>query len=259
MSAKEKVAAASGAVDYSVYVMGLSERIMYILLAAAGLFVVGYVFYHSLIMSAIFAALGILFPKIRTQQIISARKRKLTLQFKDMLYSLSSAVGAGSSVESAMSHVLSDLEQQYGDSEAMMVKELELMVSKLSMNQNIEDVFADFAERSGIEDVKTFANIFEISKRTGGNMVQIIRQTVSVIAEKIEIQQEMQTLLSGKKMEQRVLTVVPVALVFMLTITTDGFMEPIFTTVAGRIVATIALVMIGVSYFWSKKITDIQI
>ena len=39
---------------------------------------------------------------MRREQIIRSRKNKLTLQFKDMLYSLSSAVGAGNSVERAL-------------------------------------------------------------------------------------------------------------------------------------------------------------
>ncbi len=69
----------------------------------------------------------------------------------------------------------------------------------------------------------------------------------------------MDTLLSGKKMEQKVLTVIPIVMVLILTEATGGFMDVIFTTMAGRITATITLVMIAVGYFWSKKITDIDI
>ena len=35
-----------------------------------------------------------------------------------------------------------------------------------------------------LEDIKTFADIFVVSKRTGGNLVQIIRQTTDIIADK---------------------------------------------------------------------------
>jgi len=59
------------------------------------------------------------------------------------------------------------------------------------------------AFRSKNEDVLTFSNIFDISKRQGGNIMQIIRQTTDVISEKIETKTEIETSLSGKKMEQK--------------------------------------------------------
>lgn len=245
--------------NYNVYKMGKIERLLYIVAAAIFIYAIGYVFYRSVIVCLCLLPLALLYPRIRTKQIIAKRKRQLNLQFKDMLYSLSSAIGAGSSVANAINAVLDDMERQYYDPDTFIIKELELMASRIAMNQSVEEVFADFAERSGLEDVRNFAAIFEVSKRTGGNLIEIIRQTSNVITEKMEIKAEIETMLSGKKMEQRVLTFIPVALIYMLTETTSGFMDPIFTTVVGRIIATVALIIIALGYFWSKKIADIEI
>lgn len=249
----------TGGLDYSVYYMKPLERLGYILLAAAGLFVLGWIFYQNVILSALLSLLSLAYPPIRTKQLIAKRRRQLNLQFKDMLYSLSSAIGAGSSVERAMTATLEDMERQYVGGDSYIVKELELIVSKLELNQNIEELFDDLGKRSGIDDIRTFANIFEISKRTGGNLIQIIRQTSTVIAEKIETKTEIDTILAEKKMEQKVLTVMPIALVYMLTVTTEGFMDPIFTTWPGRGVATLGLALIMVGYLWGKKLTDIEV
>ena len=181
------------------------------------------------------------------------------MQFKDMLYSLSSAVSAGNSVERALVIARDDMVSQYGESNVFIVQELELMVSRISINLNIEDVFADFAERSGLEDIKTFADIFEVAKRTGGNLVQIIRRTTDVIADKIEVETEIDTALSGKKMEQKVVTIMPIALTLFMTVSTDGFMDPIFTTLSGRLVSTVALALILAGALWSNSITNIEI
>lgn len=249
----------NGAVNYNVYHMSKQETIFYTLIAGVALFALGYIFYQNVIISLLFALLAMKFPKIQTQSIIRKRKKQLTMQFKDMLYSLSSAVSAGNSVERALEIARDDMINQYGESNVFIVAELELMISRISLNQNIEDVFAEFAERSGLEDIKTFANIFEVAKRTGGNLVQIIRQTTDVIADKIEIETEMDTILSGKKMEQRVVMVMPIVLTLFMTVTTDGFMDPIFTTLAGRLVATVALALILVGGLWSNSITNIEI
>lgn len=249
----------NGATNYNVYHMSLVERVFYTAIAAVGLFVLGYIFYHNVIISALFALLAVKYPKIKTGDIIRKRKKQLTMQFKDMLYSLSSAVSAGNSVERALKITRDDMVNQYGESNVFIVQELELMVNRISINQNVEDVFAEFAERSGIEDVNNFANIFEVAKRTGGNLVQIIRQTTDVIADKIEVESEMDTMLSGKKMEQKVVTVMPIALTLFMTVTTDGFMDPVFTTLSGRVIATIALALILVGALWSNAITNIKI
>lgn len=249
----------NGATNYNVYHMSKHEKLLYILAAGAVLFALGYIFYQNAVVSLLFALLAFKYPKIQTKSIIRKRKKQLTMQFKDMLYSLSSAVSAGNSIERALEITRDDMVNQYGEGNVFIVDELNLMVSRISLNQNIEDVFSDFAERSGLEDVRTFADIFEVAKRTGGNLVQIIRQTTDVIADKIEIETEMDTTLSGKKMEQKVVTVMPIALTLFMTVTTDGFMDPIFTTLAGRLVATVALALILVGALWSNSITNIEI
>ena len=180
----------TGGLDYSVYYMKPMEFLAYVLLAAAGLFALGYIFYRSVILAAVVALLALKYPSIRTKQIIAARRQKLNLQFKDMLYSLTSSLGAGNSVERAMSAALEDMERQYGNPNTLIIQELELIVSKLALGQNIEDLFLDLAQRSGIDDIRTFAHIFEISKRTGGNLMQIMRQTSDIIMEKIETKGE---------------------------------------------------------------------
>lgn len=255
----------SGGLDYSVYYMKLPEKLMYIALAAAVLFALGYIFYRRIPVALVFSLLALLYPRMRTKELIVKRHKKLLLQFKDMLYSLSSAIGAGSSVERAMSEVLADMERQYADPDTYIIKELELIVSKLNLNQNIEDLFADLANRSQLEDIRTFANIFGISKRTGGNIIQIIRQTSDIITQKIETRNEIETLLAEKQMEQKIMVAMPIGLTFLLTETTGDFMSVLFTIPEGKpfgvgqIICTIALAIIIVGYLWGKKLTDIEI
>ena len=92
----------NGMPDYNVYIMTKREKLVYTILAMIAVFAIGYVFYHSIILSCILMLIGLKFPEIRTKQIIAKRKNQLTLQFKDMLYSLSSALSVGKSVESGL-------------------------------------------------------------------------------------------------------------------------------------------------------------
>ena len=102
--------------DYNEYKMSIREKVIYSALAGAVIFAIIYIFYHSLIFSALISFLGILYPKSKKKDIIKKRKSELNVQFKDMLYSLSSSISAGRSIESAFKEVLKDLNIQYPDS-----------------------------------------------------------------------------------------------------------------------------------------------
>lgn len=246
-------------VDYAVYHMTAREKILCIIPAVIVLFGIGYTFYKNVIISALFALLAFKYPDIREKEIAKERQRTIGLQFKDMLYSMSSAVSSGISVESSLRVALEDMNKQYADAGSIIIKELELMVSRISFGMTIEEVFDDFAKRSHNEDVQTFANIFVVAKRQGGNMIQIIHHTTEIISEKIETKEEIQTALSGRAAEQKVMTAMPILIVLFMTYTTGGFMDQVFTDIRGRAAATAALACILIGYFWSKKITDIEI
>ena len=158
--AEEMVLREDGLTDYDVYVMTKSEKMFTIVAAAIALFAVGYVFYHSLILSALLALFAVKAPKIRTRQIIDKRKNQLSLQFKDMLYSLSSALSVGKSVETGIRDSLQDLQVIYPDPETDILVELGLILRGLGMNNTIEDMFGQFAERAHLEDIDNFVDIF---------------------------------------------------------------------------------------------------
>ena len=246
-------------IDYSTYYMTKEEIILYTLIGCAVMFALGYIFYRSIFVALIFALLGIKYPEIKTKSIISDRQKKISYQFKDMLYAMQSAVASGTSVENAVTMALEEMKKQYVDPNTIIIKELELMVNRISVGTNIEEVFADFAARTHNEDVFTFSNIFEISKRTGGNIVEIMRETTTVISEKIETKGEIDTKLAGRKSEGRVMVAMPILLIFFMSKTTGEFMEPVFTTLSGRVAATVALLLIIVGALWQNRITDIEV
>jgi tight adherence protein B len=171
---------------------------------------------------------AIKWPKIRTKQIIERRKKDLTVQFKDMLYSLSSSLSSGRSVELALKESLKDLRIIYPDDDTYIIKEISYIIRGIDMNETVEDMFLQFAKRAHIEDIDNFTDVFRTCKRTGGDIIQITRSTSQIIGEKIEIQQEIASLISGKRFEFKVLMITPIFLILMLTYTAGDYMAPIF-------------------------------
>lgn len=246
-------------IDYDVYIMSKRERVLYTALAAAVIFVVGYIFYRSIILSLLICPFALMYPKLRTKDIVGKRKNDLNLQFKDMLYSLSSSLSVGKSVEMAFKDVLRDLAIIYPDPETYIIRETEYIIRKVEMNMPVEAALEEFAARAHIEDIDNFVDVFYTCKNTSGNIVEIIRNTSNIINDKIEIRQEIDTILAARKFEQRVLNLVPILLIIILSTSSSDYMTPVFAGAAGRVVMTISILLLVAAYFISKKIMDIKV
>lgn len=246
-------------INYDVYLMSKKEWLVNFCLAAVFLFFVAYIFYRSLILSALVAPVAFLYPRLKTKEIIAQRKKELCLQFKEALYALSSSLMAGRSVESAFKEALKDLSLLYPDPQIYIIQEFTYIIRRMAMNETLEDALADFAARAHLEDIDSFVDVLVISKRTGGNIVEIIKNTSLIIGDKLQIKQEIDTLLAERKFEQKILNVMPIALLLLLTWSTGDYMAPVFSTLYGRLMMTIAVLLLGLAYYLSKKIMSIEV
>lgn len=245
--------------DYSEYNMSLVEKIGYILVAAAFIFVVSYIFYRRIIFSLILMPIGFFYLPIRRKELIEKQKKKLNLQFKDMLYQLSSSLSAGKSIRNAFRDAHNELEHLYGDENADIIQELRIILSRLDTGDTVEESLLNFADRADLDSVRSFADVFVASYQKGGNMIRVLKNTSRMICDKIEIQEEINTILASKKFEKKVMTVMPVLLVFLLSQSSADYMEPLFNTVPGFIATTVAILMFGVAQFISSKILKIEV
>ncbi len=245
--------------QYDIYVMKPEELIITLLLAMGACFAIGLIFYENLILAALLSLVGILYIPFRKKEQLRKKKEVLTIQFKDTLYFLSVSLSAGKSIETAMLDTYKTMLGIYPDKNSDIIKELEIVNQKVLMNEPIEKIFYDLAQRSKIEDIKSFADVIMISKRAGGNLIEVIKNTSDTIREKVEIQNEIENLITGKKFEQKVMSIVPFGLVLFLKSSGSGYLEPLMTTTYGHIIMTIALAMLLLGQLIGHKIMKIEV
>lgn len=190
-------------IDYSKYHLSLKEYIFYMSTSMIVFFLVGYLFYESIIFSIILAGLGFIYPRIQRKKLLEKRKEKLSVQFKEAIASLSSSLAAGRSIENSFREIVYDLKLLYPDPNTYIIREFEIINRRVENGETIERAIQDFAIRSDLEDIMNFSDIFITCKRTGGNLVEVIRRTADVISEKIDIQQEVQVMIAQKSSNQK--------------------------------------------------------
>ncbi len=261
--------------NYKVYYMKPMEKVLYFLLAFVVGAVVGYLFYggigknefgepttltyilNTLIPCSVGIFAGVMFLPIRTQQIINKKQQNLKSQFRDMLESLTTSLGAGKNVTDSFKTIYDDLKVQY-EEDAYILKELEIVISGMANNVDVEDVLEDFGKRSGIGDIESFANVFRICYRKGGNIKDTIRSTHEILSDKMEIAEDIETVVTGSKNEQNIMVVMPILLIGMIKLMSEDFANN-FTTPTGIISTTIAIGLFIASYFIGKAVLNIKV
>ncbi len=244
--------------DYRVYRFSGREWGKYMLLCTLIFLSFAKLFYDSFAV----AIVGILVAPflMRRQAKLLAKKRgqNLTLAFKDFILAFSDSLSAGYSVENAFAQAYKDLTFMYEESHDMMI-ECRKMINGMQNNQVIEVLLEDFAKRSGQTDVMDFATIFSIAKRAGGNMNAMIQHTAQIISEKIEVRQEIQLMFASKRMEQKIMNMVPVGIILYVRVSSPGYFDELYHTPHGIFILTICLILYLLSIFISQKIMDIEV
>lgn len=207
---------------------------------------------------AVLAPMGICYPLILRKDLKRRRKEALKLQFKDAILSAASGLNAGYSSGKCLCRCIG------GNGPALWEGFYDIPGAAPDPCQDpdepgFREALGDFARRSGLEDIQSFSEVFLAARKSGGELVRIIARTAEIIAEKIRIQEDIMTATAARRMEQRIMSAIPLLIVFYIELTSPGFFDLLYGTAAGRVVRTVCLGIYLGACSLSKRILEIRI
>lgn len=219
---------------------------------------ISYLFYHSFLAFIFLVPFVGLYLSRWQQQYILKKRQEFMSQFSEALRALSAALSAGYSVENSIRESRKELLLLY-DANARIVQEFMHMERELKMNMSVEKVLEEFAGRVCIEEVNSFVTVFKTSKRTGGDQVEIIRDTVRVLQDSMDVKREIHTLLASKRFEFRIMTVIPLAILGYMQVAFPEFMSSMYHSIPGVCVMSVCLGIDMTAYCLGEKIMNISV
>ena len=245
-------------INYQTYKYSIKELFLSITEGVGIVILLGYFFYRSIRWTCLLSPLVLVFLHVKKSVLCRKRKQKLCVQFKDTLNSINSSLQAGYSMENAFLEAYKDMAHYYGP-ESMIAKELFVVKMGIHSNQPVEELILDLGERSGVEDIRDFANVMMIGKRSGGNLNEIIRSSITVIEEKMETLEEIQAMLSSKKLEAGIMCVIPFFIILYMEVTSAGYFDSLYQTVGGNMLMSICLGIYITAIGIAGKIINIEV
>lgn len=244
--------------DYNNYRFEKEEICFYGFVYIGIVALIAYTFYKSMIAMLLLLPLVYLLISKQRKRLCELQKKRLLEQFREMILSISANLKAGYSIENAFSEAYQDILMLYG-ADGLMTTELRYMLQGLHNNMILEDMLHSFSQRSGLEDVKDFSEIFCIAKRSGGDMNHIIRNTACAISEKIQVRREIDTMIRAREFEQKIMNLIPFGIILYINLTSPGFFEPLYHNFVGNIVMSVCLLVYGIAVCLSEKLMKIEV
>jgi tight adherence protein B len=217
------------------------------------------IFFFSIFISFFLFIFSFIFvPKILKNRNEQKRSKLINIQFRDALNSIMASLKSGLSMSRAIIKVPEDLVKIHEIyKEKIILKEFITMRNDLNMGVTLDEVLISFRDRLNSEEADDFVNSVIILKRKGGNLVEVMQNTILMISDKMALKAEIEVITAAKKGEAKLLTFMPVVVVIGMSLIMRDYVRPIFEGL-WSILPLMAFLMLIANYFIGEKITDIQ-
>ncbi len=192
---------------------------------------------------------------IRSFEKAQKEKRMLALdiQFKDALLYFRNGLDAGYSPEHSIVDAARGLESLYGRKNEI-TKGFETMAGKISTGTSLEQAFTEFAENTGVQRIKEFADLFRILKRTGGNLNRVIRRTIANLTDSINLRRDLNVVIAAKKGEFNIMSAIPYGILLYLKLLAPEMSAPLYHNTFGISFMTGVLLCCILCYIFGRMV-----
>ena len=243
--------------DYRIYQFDRKEKIRSLL---EGLLLDGgitFLFFDSLWAMIPGLVVIIFYFKEKKRKLMRARLKVLRMDFKEFLNALIAALQTGRSIENAFIEALKDIAHSM-EKETPFVLEMKRICSGINVGEPLEKLILDFANRSHMEELEYFAEVFSVGKRSGGNLVGMMKHTIRMIQEQMDAEEEIYTVIAEKQMEFQVMCMIPFAMILYLRISAGNLLDNLYGNAIGVLIMTLCLAVYGGCYLYGKRILEIK-
>jgi len=244
-------------IHYDQYSMTRTELIQSVGLWSALIILITYSLYQSWLLSLLITPLSYFMLSFDKKRLIHKRKLRMKLQLKDTLMSLVSSLAVGRSLENCFAVASDDLAMLYPHTKVELIAELAIINQRIRNGETIEQSLYKLAVRANIEELTQFVDALQTCKRSGGDLLAVMRRTASMLSDQISIDNEIQVLLAQKKLEGRMMMAAPFVLLQFLHTMSPDYMAALNSGI-GYVLLTVVLLLLLVLFWIMDKLTTIR-
>ncbi|MGC2620426.1 MAG: type II secretion system F family protein [Acidobacteriaceae bacterium] len=120
----------------------------------------------------------------------------------------------------------------------------------------LRDALMQMVDRVPSQDLRVLVTAILVQRETGGNLVEILDRTVTVIRERQRIHGEIRVQTAQGRLTGWILTALPVVMLVLINLTDPGYSKPLFSEPAGRKMIYVGVGLIALGAFFIRQIIN---
>ncbi|MBO7503907.1 MAG: type II secretion system F family protein [Clostridia bacterium] len=219
-----------------------------------------YILSRSFVMGLVMA--GLMMPFVIREaaaNYVRKRQEKVEKQFLAGMQAVLSAISAGGSMEQAFQGLYEDYVRGGGADIGIIAEDINLINRNTLMNYSFYDELLLFAVKTESPDIISCAEAMASVGQKGGDMAFVIRNALANLRIKLETDAEIRQTLSLPKYNQKIITVMPFALVLLVRALSAEYAEILYTTRAGTAVVWGVAAVIFAAWILGRKLCAIEV
>jgi len=234
-------------VTYILVFLSFGFSIIFLgLFAAIGKFLLG------IFVAVIFSVIGWKSPRPFMDYLVNKRIDAYKSQMVDALQLLSNGLRAGLSLPQSLGMVVDELPNP-------VAQEFNSVLQQTKIGVPLEEAFENLVKRVPTQDNDMFVSSIAILKETGGNLSEVFDTIAAVIRERVRLAQKIDTYVAQGKFQGITIFCMPFALGAVFGISDPASMAPMFNTVLGLIMFSVALIFDLVGLYFIFKVVKIEV
>lgn len=243
-------------VSYCGAVFGYKVRCIAFMLGMAAGILGGTILFTSIVVELLTGVLaGWIAQKSYVEFLIKRRKREFMKQFCDYLDAVSTCLSCGKNTYDSFLSADEEVRELYPENAPICV-ESQKVANGLKNGRQIRELIAVMAKDSHCSDVKTYGEIYSACSQAGGNLKKVTDDSREKLSEKLSLESEIQTVLSGPKNELNIMALMPFIILASLRVMSGDFIPEDSVSMTVNI---IALGLFAFSYAAGRRIVQIRV
>jgi len=183
---------------------------------------------------------------------LGRRRTAFDEQLPNVLQLVAGSLQTGMSLSQALDAVVREDAQPASGEFARALGEARLGV-------NLDIALDGVADRLNSADLRWVIMTIRIQRETGGNLAEVLRNTVATMRERAYLRRQVRSLSAEGRLSAYVLLALPFVVAGWLLYSNPTYMHPLFSTVFGVLMLVISCVLVVIGALWMRRLINVEV
>lgn len=198
------------------------------------------------------ALVGWLGMRLIVSTRITRRRASFAEQLPDVLQLVAGSLQSGFSLPQALDAVVRENTQPSAD-------EFSRALAETRIGGELEAALDRVADRMDSTDLRWSVMAIRIQRSVGGNLVEVLRNTVDTMRERAQLRRQVRALSAEGRLSAYILIALPVLLGAWLFLSRRSYMRPLYTTPFGLVMLISGAILMVLGSLWMRKLIKVEV